>query len=78
MKTICCIPADNSGNKLWIKDFRRDGERFYVKYRSTYNDIPFMETDIYPVDGGKNMVITGSDGTVLFRFSIEWIKNFMQ
>lgn len=76
-KTICCIPADNNGNKLWIKDFREDGKRAFVKYRSTYNDIPFMETELFAVDGGKNLVITGSDGTVLFRFSVGWINKLM-
>lgn len=76
-KSICCIPADNNGNKLWIKDFREDGKRAFVKYRSTYNDIPFMEVEVFVVDGGKNLVITGDDGTVLFRFSVGWIKKLM-
>lgn len=73
-KIICCIPADLEGNKLWLKDFRQDGKRMFVKYSSTYNDIPFQETEIYQVDGGKNVVITSDNGTVLFRFSAEWIK----
>ena len=51
---ICCIPADNNGNKLWIKDFREDGKRAFVKYKSTYNDMPFMEVEIFAVDGGNN------------------------
>ena len=76
-KTICCIPADNNGNKLWIKDFREDRERAFVKYRSTYNDIPFMEVEVFVTDGGKNLVITGDDGTVLFRFSVSWINKLI-
>ena len=74
---ICCIPADNNGNKLWIKDFREDGKRAFVKYKSTYNDMPFMEVEIFSVDGGKNLVITGDDGTVLYRFSPQWINQLV-
>ena len=36
---------------------------------------PFCgETEIYIVDGGKNVVITGDDGTVLYRFSVKWLE----
>jgi hypothetical protein len=69
---IACIPADNHGGKLWLRDFREEGGRLFVKYRSTYNDMPFMEVEIFSV--GKNLVITGVDGTVLYRFSINWIN----
>ena len=71
---IACIPADNSGNKLWLKELRINEKRLYLKYRTTYNDIPFTETEIFPVDGGNNFAITGTDGTVLYRFSINWLK----
>lgn len=77
MKTICCIPADHNGNKLWLKDFRTKGRRSFVKYKSTYNDIPFMEVEISLVDGGNNYVITGDDGTVLYRFQAGWIDKLM-
>jgi hypothetical protein len=70
---IAFIPADNRGNILFIKDFEQVGNRFFVKYRSTYNDIPFVRTEIYLADGNQNFVITGTDGTVLFRFSAFWI-----
>lgn len=76
---IVFIPADNNGNILFIKDFEQIGDRFFVKYRSTYNDIPFVRTEIYLADGGQNFVITGTDGTVLFRFSVGWItKRLME
>jgi len=75
---ICCIPADNVGNKLWLKDFREDGKRAFVKYKSTYNDMPFMEVEIFAVDGGNNLVITGDDGTVLYRFSVRWINQLVE
>jgi len=35
--------------------------------------MPFAETEIYAVDGGKNFVITGDDGTILYRFSANWL-----
>lgn len=71
---ILAIPADKFGNKLFVKDLRKDKNRYFVKYRSTFNDIPFIETEIFSVDNGKNCVITGDDGTVLYRFSVEWIE----
>ena len=71
---VCCIPADNNGNKLWIRDFREEGGKSFVKYKSTYNDMPFMEVEILSVDNGKTIIITGDDGTVLYRFPINWIN----
>lgn len=47
-----------------------------IKYRSSYNDIPFIETPLYSSDGGKNVVITGEDGTVLFRFPSIILEKF--
>jgi hypothetical protein len=75
-KVIYCVSADNVGNKLWLKDYRVDGSKHFVKYRSTYNDIPFRETEIYLVDGGQNFAITGDDGTVLYRFSLGLLSSF--
>jgi hypothetical protein len=74
MSVIVAIPADQSGNKLFLKDLKEENNRIFVKYKSTYNDIPFTETEIYGMDGGSNYVITGEDGTVLWRFSTQWIE----
>lgn len=73
MTKIFCIPADNEGNKLFLKDFREDNGRFFIKYRSTYNDISFQDVEIWKADGGRNFVITGDDGTVLWRFNVNLI-----
>ena len=73
-KSLVCIPADNVGNKLFLKDLRKEKDRYFVKYRSTYNDIPFIEVEIFETDGGKNFVITGDDGTVLWRFAKQWAE----
>jgi len=72
---ILCIPADDEGNKLFIKDLREDNKKLFVKYKSTFNDIPFSETELFHVD--DNYVITGSDGTVLWRFSKEWLEKLI-
>ena len=72
MSTILAIPADSEGGKLFIKDLRKDGERRFVKYRSTFNTMPFVETEIFN-DEKKNIVIIGDDGTVLWRFSSNWL-----
>jgi hypothetical protein len=78
---IVCIPADNNGNKLWLKDFRVDDNKvsikYYIKYKSTYNDLPFEEVEIFLVDKNKNFVITGDDGTILFRFFSQWINKLV-
>lgn len=74
MSEIACIVADNIGNKLFLKELREDKDRLFLKYRSTYNDIPFQETEIFVVDEGHNCVITGEDGTVLYRFSVNWLS----
>lgn len=74
---IACIPADNEGNKLWLKEPRIDGKRIFVKYRSTHNDIPFMETELFMIDAGSNLGILADDGTILWRFSPIWIDRMM-
>ena len=49
------IPSDSDGNKIFIKDLRIDEkQRMFVQYKSTYNDIPFVETQIFEVDNGQN------------------------
>ena len=73
MSVLAFIPANDIGDKLLIKDLREDNNKLYVKYRSTFNDMPFVETEIYIVDKGKNCIITGEDGTALWRFSINWL-----
>jgi hypothetical protein len=74
MTSIAMIPADNNGNFLFIKDFRREEQRMFLYYRSTFNTIPFRETEVFASDGGKNIIITGEDGTVLYRFSTAWLS----
>ena len=69
---IVSIPTDREGNKLYLKDLRVDKDKIFVKYKSTYNDVGFMETEIFSVD--NNYVITGDDGTILYRFSAEWLN----
>lgn len=77
MSYITAIPADNNGNKLFLKDFREENNRFFVKYKSTYNDIPFVETEIFLIEQGHNFVITGEDGTILWRISPIWIQKLV-
>ena len=74
MSTILCIPADNQGNKLFVKDLRVSNNRMFVKYKSTFNDIPFQETELFSADNGIDCVITGDDGTVLWRFSVKLLE----
>ena len=73
---VCMIPADGEGNKLYIKNFRVEDGKPLVSFRSTYNDMPFMDTIVYSVDA-DTLAICGDDGTVLFRFNKEWISNIV-
>ena len=76
MVPIAMIPVDKVGNKLFIKDLRIDEkQRIFVKYKSTYNDMPFMEVELYEVDNGQNCAICGDDGTILYRFSTECLSS---
>lgn len=75
MTIIVTIPADNKGNKLFLKDLRVENDKTFIKYRSTYNDIPFMEVELFG-DGKGNCIITGDDGTVLWRFSQQFLSKF--
>lgn len=72
------IPADRGGNKLFLKEPREENDRLYVKYRSTYNDIPFVESEVFLTENGKDGVITGDDGTVLWRFPISMINKMLE
>lgn len=75
MAQVAMIPADNQGNFLYIKDVRIDEKGIvWGKYKSTYNDIPFRETILTPTDMGQTFSICGDDGTVIFRFSAQWIE----
>ena len=75
MSNIAMIPADSNGNKLFLKNVRIDEKgRLFVKYKSTFNDMPFFEVELFSVDSGKNFAICGDDGTVLYRFSVLWIQ----
>lgn len=73
-KQIAMIPIDKIGNILFLSDLRVDNNRIFVCMKSTYNDIPLTEVELYPVDSGANCAICGDDGTVLYRFSTEWLK----
>ena len=76
MSVIAMIPADNQGNKVFIKDLRVDEkQRIFIKYKSTYNDMPFMEVELHVVDNNQNCAICGDDGTILYRFSTKWLSS---
>lgn len=67
MTEIISIPADHEGNKLFIKHFSKMNNRMFCDYKSTYNDMPFQHTELFFADDNKNVVICGTDGTVLWR-----------
>ena len=75
MENTAMIPVDNNGNMLFVKNFTRKDDRFFVDFKSTYNSIGFTNREIYLADEGKNFVICGDDGTVLYRFSAAWINH---
>lgn len=72
--TIYFIPADQLGGKLILKNYRKEGDKHFIEYRTTYNDIPFQEIEIFLIEEDGIFVITGDDGTVLYTFSKLWIS----
>ena len=75
MKTIQALPLDSNGTLLFLKEFREENGKFYIKYRAMHNEIPFQEDELFLVDGGKNFVITGDNGKVLYRFNVAFALN---
>ena len=67
------IPTDQLGGKLILKNYRKEGDRHFVEYRTTYNDIPFREIEIFLIEE-EVFVITGDNGTILYTFSKLWIN----
>lgn len=75
MSNILSIPADKEGNKLFIKNYSSMNGRMFCSYKSTYNDMPFQQTELFFVDDNKNVAITGTDGTILWRFPFDLLKS---
>jgi hypothetical protein len=75
MSNILIIPVDRNANKLFIKNFHTMNNRMFCNYKSTFNDIPFQETELFFADNNKNVIICGEDGTVLWRFNYESLKS---
>lgn len=75
MKTIQAVPLDNKGNLLFLKEFREENGKYFIKYRAMINEIPFRETELYLVDNGQNFAITGSNAKVIYRFNVGFALN---
>jgi len=75
MNKIQSVPIDREGNLLFLKNFEFKDNKFFVEYRSMLNEIPFQKVEIWPTDEDKNFVITGNDGTVLYRIPTFFLLN---
>jgi len=75
MKTIQALPLDINGTLLFLKEFREENGRYFIKYRAMINDIPFQEDELFLIDGGQHFVITGDNGKVLYRFDVRYALN---
>lgn len=73
MKTIQAIPINRNGDLLFIKDFEVKEDKMVLSYRSMINDIPFIRQQVFEHQG--SVLITGDDGTVLYRFPIQLAIN---
>lgn len=69
MKLIQSIPINRNGDLLFIKNFEQQNDKLFLEYKSMLNDIPFMRTQVFEHQG--TILITGEDGTVLYRFPFE-------
>jgi len=75
---IAAIPIDRQGNLLFVSNFVNKEGRFFLDVKSTLNDMPLHEEEIFLADNNQNFVITGDDGTVLYRFSVLWIEKITE
>lgn len=69
MKLIQSIPINRNGDLLFIKNFEQKENKLFLEYKSMLNDIPFIKTQVFEHEG--NILITGDDGTVLYRFPLQ-------
>ena len=69
MKLIQSIPINRNGDLLFIKNFEQQNDKLFLEYKSMLNDIPFMKTQVFEHEG--MILITGEDGTVLYRFPFD-------
>ncbi len=75
MKTIQALPLNAQGDLLFLKDFREEDNRYFIKYRAMINQIPFQETELYLVDNDTNFAITGDNAKILYRFNVNFALN---
>lgn len=75
MSKIQAVRIDRSGNLLFLKNFEQQKDKFFIEYRSMLNDIPFQRVQIYLLEQEQSFVITGDDGTVLYRFHVSFALN---
>ena len=69
MKLIQSLPINRNGDLLFIKNFEQKENKLFLEYKSMLNDIPFRKTQVFEHEG--MILITGEDGTVLYRFPFE-------
>lgn len=69
MKVIQSIPINRNGDLLFIKNFEQQNDKLFLEYRAMINDIPFQRQQVFEHQG--NILITGDDGTVLYRFPLQ-------
>ena len=75
MKIIQSIPINREGDLLFLKEFREDNGRFFIKFKSMMNEIPFKEEELFLVDENQNFVILGGNGKPVFRFPVQFALN---
>jgi len=69
VKLIQSKPINRNGDLLFIKNFEQKENKLFLEYKSMLNDIPFQKAQVFEHQG--NILITGEDGTVLYRFPFE-------
>ena len=78
MKRIQSIPINREGDLLFLKEFREDNGRFFIKMKSMLNQIPFKEEELFLTDENQNFVVLGGNGKPVFRFPIQYALNTMK
>lgn len=71
---IQAVPLDNQLNKIFLKDLEIIEDRYFVKYCTTINDIPWQRVEMLESSSDNTFTIHGGNGVVLYRIALFFIQ----
>lgn len=71
---IYFIPADQLGGELILKNYRKEGDKHFIEYKTIHDNLPFREIEIFLIEEEGIFAIIRDDGRILHAFSKLWIS----